>query len=200
MQRSGRSRPDVRAGPIHETPEAWPDRPPTRPSDGVATRRYVSLGAPGLPDPRVVSLLHSVSSKAHNVGISPAEGDHRVEQAEPGKAGAVPAGRSPYLGKRLLDVVVGLVLSILTLPIILVLATISAVKFRCLAVLRAGAGGPERRVVPLHQDPVAPGRRRRPTSTRSRSTITASRRVGAASCVGSISTSCRSSGTWSAAR
>ena len=53
-----------------------------------------------------------------------------MEQAEPGKPGAVPVGRSPYLGKRLLDVVVGLVLSIVTLPIILVMATISAVMFR----------------------------------------------------------------------
>ena len=53
-----------------------------------------------------------------------------MEQAEPGKADAVSAGRSPYSGKRLFDVVVGLLLSILTLPIVLVLATIAAVKFR----------------------------------------------------------------------
>ena len=53
-----------------------------------------------------------------------------MERCESGKAGAAPAGRSPYAGKRVLDVAVGLVLSILTLPLILVLAAISAVKFR----------------------------------------------------------------------
>lgn len=96
----------------------------------LRTGRYVSLSAPGFPDLRPVSPLDSVSSRAYNVAISLAEGDHRVKQAEPGKVGAVPAARTPYLGKRLLDVVVGLVLSIVTLPIILVLATVSAVKFR----------------------------------------------------------------------
>jgi lipopolysaccharide/colanic/teichoic acid biosynthesis glycosyltransferase len=53
-----------------------------------------------------------------------------VEKAEPGKASAVPVGTAPYPGKRLLDVVLGTVASVVTLPIIAVLATISAVKFR----------------------------------------------------------------------
>ena len=50
---------------------------------------------------------------------------------ELGMEHVVPAVRSPYVGKRLLDLVVGLVLSVFTFPIVLVLSAISAVKFRC---------------------------------------------------------------------
>jgi lipopolysaccharide/colanic/teichoic acid biosynthesis glycosyltransferase len=53
-----------------------------------------------------------------------------VEQREPGTADAAPAGRSLYVGKRVLDVAIGLVLSIATLPVVLILAAVSAVKFR----------------------------------------------------------------------
>lgn len=51
-------------------------------------------------------------------------------QAEPDEAVAAPAAPRLYPGKRMLDIVAGLILSIVTLPIVLVLASISAVKFR----------------------------------------------------------------------
>ncbi len=53
-----------------------------------------------------------------------------MEKAEAGKVSAAPSGGSPYPGKRLLDLVLGAVASVVTLPIIAVLAAVSAVKFR----------------------------------------------------------------------
>ena len=199
MQRAAKRQIDERSAQPPQALRERSGRSTDHSHERVTARWYVSLGAPGLPDLRIASPLHSPPSKAHNVGISPAEGDHRVEQAVPGKAGVVPTARSPYLGKRLLDVVVGLALSIVTLPIILVLATISAGKFRCSPFFvqeRVGLNGESFRCVKIRSLPAeTPAYLTRPHST-----ITASLRVGAASCVGSISTSCRSSGTWSAAR
>ena len=45
-------------------------------------------------------------------------------------AGATEAVRPPYVGKRALDVVAGTLLSIVTMPLVVVLGAISAVKFR----------------------------------------------------------------------
>ena len=53
-----------------------------------------------------------------------------MERRNRERESVVPAGSSPYPAKRLLDLVLATVASVVTLPIIAVLAVISAVKFR----------------------------------------------------------------------
>lgn len=53
-----------------------------------------------------------------------------MHRADPCEMAATSHGHTLYVGKRLFDVLVGLVLSLLTLPIVVVLAAISTFKFR----------------------------------------------------------------------
>jgi lipopolysaccharide/colanic/teichoic acid biosynthesis glycosyltransferase len=79
-----------------------------------------------------------------------------VQQAQPSTPRRSLVNRHPYWGKRALDVVVGTTLSIVTAPIVTVLAAVSAVKFRTSPFFvheRVGLGGDSFRCIKIRSLP-----------------------------------------------